>query len=54
MTMNLAKKLLFFVFPALLLVLVAFDIWGFFSLGTIVPSPMAVRDSSANRVVWPM
>ncbi len=51
MTMNLAKKLLFFVFPALLLVLVVFDIWGFFSLGTIVPSPNAVRDSSANRVV---
>ncbi len=49
--MNLAKRLLFFVLPALLLVLVVFDIWGFLSLGTIVPSPDAVRDSNANRVV---
>ena len=49
--MDMAKKLLFYVLPGLLLVLVVFDIWGFLTLGTIAPSPDAARDSSANQVV---
>ena len=49
--MNLAKKMLFYILSGLLLVVVMLDVWGFLSLGTIVPSADAARDSGANRVV---
>ena len=49
--MKLAKKMLFSVLAGLLLVVAMLDAWGFLSLGTIVPSADAARDSGANRVV---
>ena len=49
--MKLAKKLLLFLLSGLLLLVAAFDIWGFFTLGTIVPATEPVRDVNANRVV---
>ncbi len=36
---------------AIVLVVAGFDIWGFFSLGTIDPAVNASRDENANRVV---
>ncbi len=49
--MKLAKKMLIYVLAGLLLLLAMLDVWGFLSLGTIVPSADAARDSAANRVV---
>ena len=49
--MKVAKKLLLFLVSGLLLLVAAFDIWGFFTLGTIVPATEPVRDVNANRVV---
>ena len=49
--MKVAKKLLLYLLSGLLLLVAAFDIWGFFTLGTIVPATEPVRDVNANRVV---
>jgi hypothetical protein len=49
--MKVAKKLLLYLLAGLFLLVAAFDIWGFFTLGTIVPETEPVRDVNANRVV---
>jgi len=49
--MKIAKKLALFALLSFLLVIAAFDIWGFATLGTIVPATDPVRDDNANRVV---
>ena len=49
----LKKVILFFLLGllGLLLVIVAFNIWGFATLGTLSPAAEPVRDADANRVV---
>ncbi|MGI9286623.1 MAG: hypothetical protein ACR2P1_14655 [Pseudomonadales bacterium] len=49
--MKIAKKLILFVPMTFLLLVVAFDIWGFLTLGTITPAADQARDENANRVV---
>lgn len=49
--MKAAKKLFLFVPLSFLLLVVAFDVWGFLTLGTIVPTAGQARDANANRVV---
>ncbi len=36
---------------AVLAVIAAFDVWGYFTLGTLSPDPNAIRDPHANRTV---
>lgn len=49
--MKITKKLIWFVPLTFLLLVVAFDIWGFLTLGTITPALDQARDENANRVV---
>ena len=49
--MNIIKKLFFYILLGLLLLVAAFDIWGYFTLGTIDPDTDPARDPNANRVV---
>lgn len=49
--MNILKKTGLFLLLGLLLLIAAFNIWGFLSLGTVEPDSQAVRDPLANRVV---
>ncbi len=49
--MRVAKKLLLFFPLGVFLLVSAFDIWGFLTLGSIVPATNPVRDENANRVV---
>ncbi len=49
--MNLTKKLILFLPLGFFLLVAAFDIWGFLTLGTIVPATDQNRDQNANRVV---
>jgi hypothetical protein len=49
--MKLAKKLFLFLLLGFFLLVAAFDIWGFLTLGTIVPAADQARDENANRVV---
>jgi len=49
--MKIAKKLGLFLLLSFLVVVAAFDIWGFFTLGTLTPTADPVRDKNANQVV---
>ena len=49
--MKLLGKLALFAVALLLLTLVAFDIWGYATLGTLTPASGEPRDARANRVV---
>ncbi|CAA0078340.1 Uncharacterised protein [Halioglobus japonicus] len=49
--MNAAKKIASFLIVITLLVVVAFDIWGAVTLGTITPSPNPELRDDANQVV---
>jgi hypothetical protein len=49
--MQLIKKLVLLVLAGLLLIVAAFDIWGFLTLGTLSPDPAAARNKDANQVV---
>jgi hypothetical protein len=49
--MKVVFKFFLFLLLALVLVIAAFNIWGFLTLGTQTPDPGAARDDSANRVV---
>lgn len=49
--MNVVKKLVLFLLLGFFLPVAAFDVWGFLSLGTIVPGEDQARDENANRVV---
>lgn len=49
--MKVAKKLVLFVPLGFLLLVAAFDIWGFLTLGTMEPAVNQFRDEHANRVV---
>ena len=49
--MNIIKNLLLFLLLAFVLLVVALDIWGYFSQGTLAPAVDPARDASANRVV---
>ena len=49
--MKFAKKLVLSLLLGFFLLLAAFDIWGFLTLGTIVPATDQARDENANRVV---
>ena len=49
--MRIIKKLSAFGLLGFLLLILAFDIWGFSTLGNITPQDDAVRDSNANKVV---
>jgi hypothetical protein len=49
--MRIIKKFLAFGLLGFFLLILAFDIWGFATLGTITPQLEAVRDDNANKVV---
>jgi hypothetical protein len=49
--MQLIKKLTLLILLGVLLTVAAFDIWGFFTLGTLSPDSAAARNENANRVV---
>jgi hypothetical protein len=49
--MQLIKKLTMLILVGVLLTVAAFDIWGFFTLGTLSPDSAAARNENANRVV---
>jgi hypothetical protein len=49
--MRIIKKLSALGLLGFLLLILAFDIWGFSTLGNITPQDDAVRDSNANKVV---
>ena len=49
--MRILGKLSAFALLAFLLLILAFDIWGFATLGTITPQADAARDDNANKVV---
>jgi hypothetical protein len=49
--MRIIKKILAFGLLGFFLLILAFDIWGFATLGTITPQLEAVRDDNANKVV---
>ena len=49
--MRLLKKLFIYLLLAFCLLVAAFDIWGYFTLGTIEPEQNPRRDANANRVV---
>jgi hypothetical protein len=49
--MKIAKKLVLSTLLGFFLLLAAVDIWGFLTLGTIVPGADQARDENANRVV---
>jgi len=49
--MQLTKKLVLLIVVGFLLLVAAFDIWGFLTLGTLSPDSAATRNESANRVV---
>lgn len=49
--MRIFKKLASILVLGLLLLIVAFDIWGFATLGKITPAQNSVRDDGANKVV---
>jgi hypothetical protein len=50
-TMKFVKKLLLIIAAALALLVVALDVWGFLTQGSIVPAAEQARDDNANRVV---
>lgn len=49
--MQVLKKLALAVFIILVLIVVAFNIWGYLTLGTLEPAAEGTRDAQANRVV---
>lgn len=49
--MKFIKKLLLFIPLGVLLLIAVFNIWGFLTLGTIVPTVDQSRDDNANRIV---
>lgn len=49
--MRIIKKLSALGLLGFLLLILAFDIWGFSTLGNITPQDDAVRDSNANKIV---
>ena len=49
--MKLLAKLALFTVALLLLAIVAFDIWGYATLGTLTPASDEPRNNNANRVV---
>ncbi len=49
--MKLLKHILMFLTLAFTALAVALNIWGYLTLGSIVPDPVAQRDTKANRVV---
>jgi len=49
--MNVIKKIAIFGFLAFVLMIAAFDLWGFFTLGKITPAEKPSRDQHANAVV---
>ena len=49
--MTTVKKLVLFVLLSFVLLVAAFDIWGFLTLGTMTPAADPVRDQDANRIV---
>jgi hypothetical protein len=49
--MRIIKKLSAFGLLGFLLLILAFDIWGFSTLGNITPQDDTVRDSNANKIV---
>ena len=51
MTMKHMKNAALFVLLGLFLLVAAFDIWGYLTLGTLTPDVDAARDKHANRVV---
>jgi len=48
---KIAIKLFLLVLLGFLLLVAAFDIWGFLTLGTITPGEAQARNDKANRVV---
>lgn len=51
MKMRTVRKSALAILAGLLLLVAAFDIWGFLTLGTLTPNVEAGRDNNANRVV---
>jgi hypothetical protein len=49
--MSILKKILLSILLGLAVLVVAFDLWGFLTLGKLVPGADPVRDDQANRVV---
>jgi|TARA_B110000238_G_scaffold188790_1_gene220175 hypothetical protein len=49
--MNIPKKFLLLLAITFLALIVAFDLWGFLTLGSITPNPQPSRDQDANAVV---
>jgi hypothetical protein len=49
--MRTVRKSVLAILAGLLLLVAAFDIWGFLTLGTLTPNVEAGRDNNANRVV---
>jgi len=49
--MKLVKKLALLITVGFILLIVAYDIWGFVTLGTILPLEATTRDQNANKVV---
>lgn len=49
--MKLVKKLALFLLSIFVLLIVAFDLWGFLTLGTMTPATDQIRDDNANQVV---
>jgi hypothetical protein len=49
--MNIMKKVVLLGLLGVVLVVVAFDLWGFFTLGKITPGVEPARDRNANAVV---
>jgi putative NADH-flavin reductase len=49
--MNVIKKVVLLGILGFVLLVVAFDLWGFFTLGTITPAEEPARDKDANAVV---
>ena len=49
--MNILKKSLMYLIGGFLALIIGFNLWGFFTLGTLSPAEPAERDPQANRVV---
>lgn len=49
--MKLAIRIILTLLSAVLLIIAALDLWGYFTLGTLSPESEPVRDPDANRVV---
>jgi hypothetical protein len=52
--MRIIKRIASFLVLGILLLIVAFDIWGFATLGRITPALDPARDDDANKVVMVM